>query len=533
MKTTIKIFFLLLFSLFYNGISSAQTRDFGSEKVHLFTDRTMYISGEEIHFFAAIENEHNQSDVLYLELIIPDGTALVSKKFPIINKHGEGKIELPSDLISGIYYLKTYTKYLRNFGANNFSYREIKIVNPFVFDFLQGVDNENTKDSVVVIQATINSKSLQDDHFEISLPANVLQSFENYGVSIVPEFSFTLSSIENQNSFVNKLLFYPETQGLSLSGLLVDSISGNFLAYKQVNLSIIDQKNFLVALSDKEGHFYFALPDITGNHDVFISIKKEEDVHPKILVDKDFDTEKIKLPNPAFVLSEKERKTVLELTHNLQIRNSFYTKTIQQQIDTFKTPFYGVAPNTLYLGKYIEMASLEEYFTELPGLVHIKNTKKGKAFAIYNPSVDMSIYNPLVLIDWVVVEDLDRILAVSPLGLEKVEIIPEPYVYGNFIYGGIISFRSLNNDFGGISLPKTGLFFNYEFFQPTTNINAKKDLNRIPKIENTVFWETGLNSASKSRKITYKKNHQDSKYWLIVQGINKRGETETKVFEIN
>ncbi len=339
--------------------------------------------------------------------------------------------------------------------------------------------------------------------------------------------------MKKESNFEFKPKFYPESRGLSLSGILVDSTIRKPLAYREVTLSIIDQKNFMPTLSGSDGHFYFSLPEITGNHDLFISTKKEEGIRPMILVDTDYDTETVLLPNPKFELSNNERATAIKLAQSLQIKRNYYTKKITHQLDTFVIPFYGKPSNTLYLDKYITLETLEEYFTELPGLVSIKNHKKQKSFTIFSPLRDMAVYSPLVLMDMVAVEDINRILAVSPHGIEKVDIVPNPYVYGNFIYGGIISIRSRKGDFGGISLPKTGLFFNFDFLQAKTDYQDLSNSTQKPDTRNTLFWKTFNLEEESLLEIKFKKGTSNKGYWLIIQGLDNKKDLKRKVYLVN
>ncbi|MBN1651212.1 MAG: hypothetical protein JW857_07780 [Bacteroidales bacterium] len=529
MKTFKYIFLIFLLPIMGQSWLQAQNFDFGLEKVHLFTYRTLFISGESLGFEALVENDHDQSKTLYIELILPDGTPLLSQKQAIANKRSSGRLEIPQDILSGVYYIKAYTKYMRNFGAKSFAYLPIKIINPYSTEFLSGNDAD-IFDSVHYYTVTsIIKNSNPSDTYQIELDPKAWSGFENLFVSVVPAFSVQQAhSISPQyNTPANK--YFPETRGLSLSGILVDSISNQPLAFKNITLSIIDQKNFIPRLTDAEGRFYFALPDLNGNHDLFISTKKEDDVHPKILVDKDYDTERISLPNPVFSLSEQERKTALAMAQSLQITQNYYIQSTTNQLDTFLIPFYGHTENVLNLDRYIALETLEEYFTELPGLIRIKNQKKRKFFNIASTVRDMSIYDPLVLMDMVAVEDYDRILAVSPHGIEKVEIVPQPYVYGNFIYGGIISLRSRNGDFGGISLPKTGLFFNYDFYQAKSEYKQLSAIDETPDSRNTLFSK--MMSVNPDKAITFeiKKASSTKKYWLVIQGINTQGEIISKI----
>lgn len=530
MKNLKYILILLILIGVDKGFTQAQSFDFGKEKVNLFTDRTLFIVGEHIQFTAQIQNLKNQSKALYIELILPDGTSLVAQKHSISDKKSEGDLLIPDDILSGYYYLKAYTKYMRNFGTPAFTYQAIKIINPHSSKYLSG-DLNIKQDSNRIIE-TIKAVASQNKIHSLSLTTKELGNCVYGSISIIPAYSSLQNIVDKEARVSFEPKFFPETRSLSLSGKIVDSVSQKPLAFKEVTLSIIDQKNFMPTLSGEDGSFYFALPHITGRHDLFVSTKKENEVIARILVDQDYDVSELDLPNPEFVLNNGERKTALHLAQNLQIQNLFYTKSLEHKLDTFLIPFYGKAQNTLYIDKYISMGTLEEYFTELPGIVHIKNENKQKSFAISSTIRDMSFYKPLVLIDWVAVEDYNRILAVSPRGIEKVEIIPQPYVYGSSIYGGIISIRTYEGDFGGISLPKTGLFFNYDFIQPDTKLNTINTRSKSPDTRNTLYFEAFQIDDNSKLNIEYRKTASNSNYWLVVQGIDKEGKLIRKVFEI-
>src|SRR5678810_1214770 len=86
------------------------------EKVGLLTDRTLYIAGEQVQFSATISTSF-QSDwnkVLYVELITPNGKRIEGDKFLIVKNATQGCLAIPEDAVTGYYYLRAYTKYMRN-----------------------------------------------------------------------------------------------------------------------------------------------------------------------------------------------------------------------------------------------------------------------------------------------------------------------------------------------------------------------------------------------------------------------------------
>jgi hypothetical protein len=46
--------------------------------------------------------------------------------------HGQGYFHIPKRLNSGIYYIRAYTNYMKNYGYNQFAYTSVNILNPFI-----------------------------------------------------------------------------------------------------------------------------------------------------------------------------------------------------------------------------------------------------------------------------------------------------------------------------------------------------------------------------------------------------------------
>ena len=106
------------------------------ERIRLFTDRTLYCVNESI-FFTADYSCNNGADsilwskVLYVELIKWNGVKLANLKLKLDKSGSSASLRIPGDLLSGNYYLRAYTKWMRNFSTNDYAYRLIKIVNPY------------------------------------------------------------------------------------------------------------------------------------------------------------------------------------------------------------------------------------------------------------------------------------------------------------------------------------------------------------------------------------------------------------------
>lgn len=125
------------------------------EEVTCFTDRSLYIGGELIQFKAMVSlsgpgDTGLWSTVLYVELVSEDGRALTRGKYPIFNSMSSGEIRIPPALLSGNYYLRCYTRWLRNRGPELFCYLPLGIINPNRSDLVLATSTEKTQALVPV-----------------------------------------------------------------------------------------------------------------------------------------------------------------------------------------------------------------------------------------------------------------------------------------------------------------------------------------------------------------------------------------------
>ncbi len=102
-----------------------------TEKVYSHTDRPFYFPGETIWFKSYVINESNlattTSDVLVAELISPKGTVLKTKKLSIRHGFSYGDFAIREDWVGGVYTLRMYTNYMKNFGHTSFFTKKITV----------------------------------------------------------------------------------------------------------------------------------------------------------------------------------------------------------------------------------------------------------------------------------------------------------------------------------------------------------------------------------------------------------------------
>jgi hypothetical protein len=554
-------FFILMANVpGYIALEGQQSIPFQTEeRVILFSDRTLYVAGEQILFSAfiisgnEIQNEE-LSRILYCELITPEGDKIASSKYLIENSSASGYLTIPDYILTGNYYLRAYTKFMRNKGPYNYHYTLIKIVNPNRNEVQAANDNNNISENfsgernkentVNSFHISINkSKFVTRDTVEISIEGSesIQYSLKGLSLAVVPEFSNTANIVTlpgDEESGGGTAFYYPETRSLSITGKLTDNLTGNLLGGTKINLSIIGKgRDFMAIKTDSAGRFFFSLPDYIGSRDIFLCSENARSVDPKISVDNDFCTLPVHLPSNIFTLIQKEREEAYNMAVNFQLESFFKIDSIpntgnNQHVDQ---AFYGKPDEVLYLNDYVQLPTLEEYFNELPTLVKVRKRQDKKYFKIIGPQTQLSDYEPLILVDLVAIDDPSKILALTPTSISSIEVVNVLYEKGDMIYGGIINFISKKNDFAGIDLPSSGIFINYGFLAdsiPKQKINL---LPHIPDTRNTLYWNPQfVLNKNNTANVSFTTSDTPGRYRVILNGIDLKGETfrQTATFEV-
>ena len=135
-------YFLLLFFVFSAALKSLYAQEKKSipsiEKIYIHTDRSTYVVGESLWYKAysvyAYNNVlFNKSNVLYVELISPDSKIIARNKTRLEDglAHGDFKLSDSIGIKSGVYQLRAYTNWNRNFGADFIFKKNIEILDVF------------------------------------------------------------------------------------------------------------------------------------------------------------------------------------------------------------------------------------------------------------------------------------------------------------------------------------------------------------------------------------------------------------------
>ena len=564
-----KVFLFYVFSFLINfticcqtaqsGITLSKTSAVSGETIRLFTDQNIYCVNEKIYFTAeySCANELDSlawSNVLYVELIKWNGNKLVQMKLNLTRPETSGVIIIPGNLLSGNYYLRAYTKWMRNFSASDYACLHVKIVNPFRPETDEGpseISGPATTAELSVVQKILikgvkctmgKNEYKKREKAEVDFQLNDKKFFDinRYYISVArvgtidtadhlckPEFTSEESDLSN-------IEYLPEIRGITISGKIIDKSTK--LPQKDIYVSLSEPKHgeyFSVYKTNDRGRFVFSLPYIQGPDDFFIQSEYSGSLSSEILIDNGFCNKPVKLPYIAFKLNEGEIHLLKYLAIDQQLSEKFLfnkdTLSDSQHAETEPLPFYGSKKIVYYTEKYIELPNIEEFINEI---IHEATIVKenGETSLISMKRTYLSNCPPLILLDNVHVNNDDQLLKIPLNRIEKVEVINRDYVVAGMRYYGIISVYSKNKNFAGLDLNKNSMFFTYDLFSDRNtgyDYNVRSNDSRIPDRRNLLYWNPDIQlSADKKTTISFYTSDSGGDYIVYIRGKNSKDKND-------
>lgn len=563
MRRTNVIYYLAVGMLFFlAGSKTSWTQvildDFDArqlvEETLVITDREIYCANEEILFSALNISEsklqdHVWSNVLYIQLLTPDGEAIVQAKYD----YGEataGTLTIPRWVLTGNYYLRAYTRWMRDFSPDTNFYKMIRIINPFREELLESGNVRVVGEEMLIntqTEATDISMWMDRTRLKKREQVKVKLRLDNQGayrdevvVSVIRKG--TEKQLQPKPDEASQFRFtpdfIPETRGVSVSGQVINEVDSLPLPYTLVGLTIFkDNPENLNLLTDENGQFYFDLSKLKGEHELFISAKANQEKHqPLILVDNDFSSDQLDLPFVTMNFSDENRSLYESLSFTSQMQDLYHDQFQAATVEAFSSDsaFYGEPDFLLDFDEFIALPSLSEYIHELIPRVRVKTEPGNRKLTVVGSHPELYIYDPLVMVDMVSVFDVETVLDLDPGKIKRIELVINPYIRGNIPYGGIISFFSRKGDLAGIDLPSAGRFISYKMLSEdqATRITTQLPAGRIPALGNCLHWDPLLQfDEYGSASLEFNTGDNTGEYMVVVRAVNEQGQVQVATTE--
>ena len=532
------------------------------ERVYLQTDKQLYLSGEQIQLkLFTVDAERIPvvfSKIAYAELV-DDTIARIQIKVSLINGIGAGRMELPTDLPTGIYRLIAYTQYMRNESVEVFFEKNICVVNTFQSGYypneaylgndVQGAGNDvqGTRNGMqgVVLRPDKTTYSTRE-HGELTvsgLPDNIhtLSVSISGNEQIIDNKTIQLFIPHKPTTFSGECL--PEYEGHILTGKVIDNQTGKVID-NQTRITLFNNPSFTTGLAfpgnkirfftgqkTKTGDVRFFTSGIAGTKNVATVIYNADEKY-RVEIISPYITHYAPTNRPILRIDSSFYKQILVRSVALQILHYFANDSENTHIiqaSNFKT----IPTNSYLLEEYTRFTTMEDVFSEfiINARFRRKNGKWELSVLVKKGTSANFSTNPLVLLDGVPISNHELIYNYDPLLVEQINIYNDIFHFGDQTFEGIIELKTYRGQVQDINFGKETQIIPYEGpqlyhqqFNPDYAI-VKNRTNRMPDSRHTLLWNPYLQTERKSVvSIPFDTSDLLGDYQATIEGITKTGE---------
>lgn len=519
------------------------------EHVDAFADRSLYITGEGIRFSARIRTEglaagRIWSSVLYVDLVSEDGEQEAGGKFPVYDRFASGELAIPGGILTGNYFLRCYTRWMRNSYPESFCYIPLRIINPHSPDLSGDASSESTgsRMSVRSVQKgalLFEGKGASYERGDSVSMEFVLLRTRDHGVaegclSVVPletKPGAPVHLVNDQRDQKNfQLSYLPDLSGATLSGSIFKRNSSTPVhAGTRVHFTLQgEQPAYFVARSDDHGRFSVALPYREGDMELLVQPENRGLERAEVHIDQDFDQRKLSISAVPFHLNDREEQLLITMARNVQLSGIYDNSdtTLENREKAVPLPFYGSPALSVNLDEFILLPTLKEVFISLvPGVTPV-NRKNRNFLAIKSINPVIGMFDPLIMIDEVPLFDLAKFMAVPTEKICRVDVINDVYLKGDLRFGGVINLHSREKDMAGVDLPEDAFFFDIQALHPSPIIleDSESPNDCLPDTRNTLLWIPSLRlERNVSSRISFVAPEFPGDYVILFRGLDEQG----------
>lgn len=451
-----------------------------SEAVYVHCNATSFVTGETLFYKIYSVNPADSrisaiSKIAYLELLDTKKNSLFKHKLFLKNGSAQSDFTIPASLPTGDYKIIAYTNWMQNKNADKFFEQSIYVINPYEATPESNIGTENLSDSKTNATYSASSAGKSTDLAVLNLDKNSYAQRSqvnlniitkealrgNYSISVRKKDSLPAPASVDAQYFASNLnktaissnktdLMLPEFRGELISGKIKSNNAESQVQNIPVALSIPGTDfTFKIVRTDKNGAFFFSIDKPYDNSQLIVQVvgEKRNDFSIALNPKKSIDYSEIAIAN-SLKINTRQKKILLARSVASQIENAYFSKKTDSITALKKGQFYDPNSKEYRLDDYARFATLKQTITEVVTEMHYSRTKGKYYFYLKDPIVKNQIDEPAItLVDGILIPNVSDIIDYNAKEIEKINIIPQGYIYGGTVSGGIISIFTNNGDF--------------------------------------------------------------------------------------
>jgi len=291
--------------------------------------------------------------------------------------------------------------------------------------------------------------------------------------------------------------------------------------------------------SNIDGSFLFSINNFENVQDVFICPLFVKDDELELKVNLDFSPIFPKLNSIPLTIDSSDKKLLEQLLVASYTAKAYDITPKNQDYSISHLPYSFENPQTsVILDNYIETPTLEMVFKELVPGVRVRKQKGIISLSIFDNERELFYNDPLILVDEVPIFNVNELMKIPPERIEKIEVHKSPFILGDNIINGIIMIHTLTDNFGGMIMPKSSTFFEYQTLSPSYIFKPKSysvpsELDsRSADFRALLLWNPGI-LKEKDSQLNFYTSDQTGIYEAYIFGKHKNGQVfQTKIFDL-
>lgn len=486
------------------------------ERIHVHTDRNLYISGETMFFslylYTQDSTQPSLSSVAYMLCRDAQENSVATLTMQVDNGVFYGSLYLNDTLPTGNYLLTVFTNSTKNSGRSACFDKWFTVVNRF--DKLNGllylpVSETNTPLSPQISVSTGSSHYSPNDSIYVTISPSEAFAGKRLSLSLAINLHQPLLETDSAKSLVqngsSELLiqkrFIPETSGKVLSGKVVNKTTGSGIPDCCVLLSAIDSLvNLKYCFTDKEGNFSFLMTDYYKQKTLTLRIlQKILDPSWQLTVDDPF--KHVTMSVPRLQMASEEQMQFVRLCRDLAHIHKIYGTGDAIERIPLKTAksvcplLYSKADYSIKPSQYQAFPDFIEIARNLLPSIRIRS-QQGKLIIENTTSIAKGLKQtqPDIFLNGIYTQNPEQIIGLGSEQIDHIEVTDRQLVCGKLLFNSTLAIFTKEPVETSTYAPNV-LIINTanEFIEPSVKksaLVAKHGL--LPNFKNLLAWQAGV-----------------------------------------
>ncbi len=333
--------------------------------------------------------------------------------------------------------------------------------------------------------------------------------------------------------------YLPEFNGHLVTGKLVSTASNTPVSDVVAYLGVPGKRvQLFSSRSDSTGRLLFNTKDFFGPGEIVVQTNTEHDSLYRIDVLSPFSEQYSKSTLPEFSLEPSIQSSLENTSLGMQVLNIYSGS----QIKKYRTPmvdsggFFGKPYKTYKLDDYTRFTTMEEVLREYIHELYLVKSDNHFHIKVISEKGFLD-GDPMVLLDGVPIFNMDKVVALDPLKIKRLDVMRDRYFWGPSAAQGILSYTTYKGDLGGLDMDPHAIVLDYEglqlqrvFYSPVYDTDTQV-ASRLPDFRNVLYWAPNIESGANGiRQVSFFTGDKPGQYIGVLQGISTNGAAGSSVF---